>query len=86
MADFALSNMSRLPASIVLLGLLYSKDDGLIGQQGSDLNLADLSTFPLTPIMVRAVDLWEFSYGHIASWSSICPDRGAGPLLYSRWR
>lgn len=53
MADFALSNMTRLPASIVLLGLLYSKDDGLIGQQGSDLNLADLSTFPLTPIMVR---------------------------------
>ncbi|CAM9160333.1 unnamed protein product, partial [Ectocarpus fasciculatus] len=51
MADFALSNMTRLPASIVLLGLLYSKDDGLIGQQGSDLNLADLSTFPLTPIM-----------------------------------
>jgi len=52
MADFSLANMQRLPASIVLLGLLYSKDDGLIGQQGSALNLADLVKFPLTPIMV----------------------------------
>lgn len=52
MADFSLANMDRLPTSIILLGLLFSKDNGLIGQQGSDLDLADLVTFPLTPIMV----------------------------------
>lgn len=52
MVDFYLANMQKLPVSVVLLGLLYSRDDGLVGQQGSDLNLADLVKFPLTPIMV----------------------------------
>lgn len=51
MTDFALANMTQLPVSIAVLGLLYNKYDGLVGQEGSDLNLADLCRFPLTPIM-----------------------------------
>mmetsp|Transcript_13649 Transcript_13649/g.20451 ORF Transcript_13649/g.20451 Transcript_13649/m.20451 type:complete len:259 (-) Transcript_13649:170-946(-) len=50
MADFAISNMA-LPVTITVLGLLYSKHDGLVGQRGSDLNLSDLCRLPLTPIM-----------------------------------
>lgn len=57
MADFALAHLQDLPVSIPCLGLLYDKQDGLIGQtRGNDasLNLIDLSLLPLTPIMVRA--------------------------------
>ena len=41
--------------SIACLGLLYNKEDGLVGQVRSNeasLNLIDLSLLPLTPIMV----------------------------------
>jgi len=57
MTDFALSHLNSLSVSIACLGLLYSRTDGLIGQDRSDeagvLNLIDLSLLPLTPIMVR---------------------------------
>jgi nucleoside-diphosphate-sugar epimerase len=53
MADFAMSNMQGLPVTIALLGLLYSKEDGLVGQSGGTLNLVDLCKLPITPIMVR---------------------------------
>lgn len=55
MLDFALSRMSSLPVSVACLGLLYSKADGIIGQERkgtSRINLIDLSLLPLTPIMV----------------------------------
>lgn len=54
MLDFSLSHMQDLNVSIAVLGLLYSRRDGLIGQKRSDatLNLIDLSLLPLTPIMV----------------------------------
>lgn len=52
MCDYALANMKTIPVTICLLGLLYSKRDGLVGQRGgSDLNLADLCRLPFTPIM-----------------------------------
>jgi len=55
MTDFALSHLNSLSVSIACLGLLYSRTDGLIGQDRSDeagvLNLIDLSLLPLTPIM-----------------------------------
>jgi hypothetical protein len=51
MCDYALANMNSIPVTICLLGLLYSKQNGLVGQQGSDLNLSDLCRLPLTPIM-----------------------------------
>lgn len=54
MTDFSLTTMSDLNVTIAVLGLLYCKEDGLIGQRaGSDvINLIDLSLLPLTPIMV----------------------------------
>ena len=52
MADFCMSNLQSLPVTIALLGLLYSKEDGLVGQAGSNLNLVDLCKLPVTPIMV----------------------------------
>lgn len=51
MADFALAAMADLPVSIACLGLLYCKNDGVVGQYGHKLNLVDLSILPLTPIM-----------------------------------
>jgi hypothetical protein len=51
MCDYALANMNTIPVTICLFSLLYSKRDGLVGQLGSDLNLADLCRLPLTPIM-----------------------------------
>lgn len=59
MADYALARAKTLPVSIACLGLLYSKDDGLIGQQRKNeslVNLIDLALLPLTPIMVRMHD------------------------------
>jgi hypothetical protein len=44
-----------MPVSIACLGLLYSKADGLIGQErkeGGKINMIDLALLPLTPIMV----------------------------------
>jgi nucleoside-diphosphate-sugar epimerase len=54
MADYAFARAKSLPVSIACLGLLYSKDDGLIGQQRKNeslVNLIDLALLPLTPIM-----------------------------------
>eukprot|EP00741_Cyanophora_paradoxa_P005674 tig00000903_g5501.t1 len=54
MCDYALARSTRLPVTIACLGLLYCKEDGLIGQTRkgeSLLNLIDLSLLPLTPIM-----------------------------------
>mmetsp|Transcript_10489 Transcript_10489/g.24313 ORF Transcript_10489/g.24313 Transcript_10489/m.24313 type:complete len:323 (+) Transcript_10489:127-1095(+) len=51
MADFSLARMSRLPVSVLSLGLLYCKEDLNVGQSGSVLNMADLALLPLTPIM-----------------------------------
>lgn len=55
MADYALSRCKKMPVSVACLGLLYSKADGIIGQErtrGSRINMIDLSLLPLTPIMV----------------------------------
>lgn len=55
MADYSLARSKTMPVSIACLGLLYSKEDGLIGQErkaDSHINLIDLSLLPLTPIMV----------------------------------
>lgn len=54
MADYAFARAKNLPVTIACLGLLYSKDDGLIGQRrqsDSLVNLIDLALLPLTPIM-----------------------------------
>ena len=52
MMDFALSRLSKLPATICCLGMIYSSEDGSIGQTSStSLNLKDLALLPLTPIM-----------------------------------
>jgi len=54
MCDYALARAKTMPVSIACLGLLYSKEDGLIGQaRGIEghLNLIDLALLPLTPIM-----------------------------------
>lgn len=64
MTDFALSRMNNLPVTIACLGLLYSKRDGLIGQdrdaESGQLNLIDLSLLPLTPIMV--IEMYNILY------------------------
>jgi hypothetical protein len=54
MADYALVR-TKVPISVACLGLLYSKDDVVIGQGRGDnlINLIDLALLPLTPIMVR---------------------------------
>jgi hypothetical protein len=55
MADYALARSKKLPVSICCLGLIYSQEDGLIGQErksDSLVNLIDLALLPLTPIMV----------------------------------
>eukprot|EP01041_Mallomonas_annulata_P011395 gene11395-23843_t len=51
MADFALCTMEGLPVTIACLGLLYCKNDGVVGQDGLQLNLVDLALLPLTPIL-----------------------------------
>jgi len=51
MADSALSRMENLPVTIASLGLLYCKEDGVVGQSGHGLNLIDIAMLPLTPIM-----------------------------------
>lgn len=50
MADYAMSKLN-IPVSICVFGLLYCQTDRVIGQDGKDLNLIDLSLLPLTPIL-----------------------------------
>lgn len=50
MADFAMSRLN-IPVSICVFGLLYCKTDRVVGQDGKNLNLIDLSLLPLTPIL-----------------------------------
>jgi len=53
MADFALSAIGPdLPVTIACLGLMYCKEDGVVGQHGASLNLVDLAMLPITPILV----------------------------------
>lgn len=55
MMDYALSRCTEMPVSVACLGLLYCKNDGIIGQErnrGSRINMIDLALLPLTPIMV----------------------------------
>ena len=33
------------------LGLLYSKEQGMVSQRGDNINMVDLALLPLTPIM-----------------------------------
>jgi len=51
MADFSLGRLQKLPVSVCVLGLLYCRDSGVVGQRGEGLNMVDLSLLPLTPIM-----------------------------------
>eukprot|EP00959_Pyramimonas_sp_CCMP1952_P159461 3335164-Pyramimonas_sp.AAC.1 len=51
MCDFSLSRLDRLPVTVTVLGLLYCKQEGIVGQRGNTLNMVDLSLLPLTPIM-----------------------------------
>ena len=51
MADFAISRLHDLPATILVLGLLYSKSQRVVGQDGTGVNLIDLCVLPLTPIL-----------------------------------
>ncbi|RYG69278.1 hypothetical protein EON64_03105 [archaeon] len=65
MLDFALTRAKDMPVTIACLGLLYSKEDGLIGQERkgtSKINLIDLALLPLTPIMVSMYDGKEYKY------------------------
>ena len=47
----SVSSMEGLPVSIASLGLLYCKNDAVVGQGGSGLNLIDMALLPLTPIV-----------------------------------
>lgn len=75
MTDFALSHLNSLAVSIACLGLLYTRADGLIGQDRSDetgvLNLIDLSLLPLTPIMVRHLMQWLLSMNYYVTYDPI---------------
>ena len=51
MADFSLARLERLPVTVCALGMLYDKDQGIVGQRGDLLNMIDLTLLPLTPIM-----------------------------------
>jgi nucleoside-diphosphate-sugar epimerase len=51
MADFSLARLQQLPVTVCALGLLYDKDQGIVGQRGDLLNMIDLTLLPLTPIM-----------------------------------
>lgn len=52
MCDFALSRLPSIPVTIASLGLLYSRTDGMVGQDGrKGINLIDLALLPLTPIL-----------------------------------
>lgn len=72
MADFAMSNMQGLPVTILLLGLLYSKEDGLVGQSGGNINLVDLCKLPITPIMVRPSYFLLYQLTHSMHCSYYC--------------
>jgi|UniRef100_A0A6T5SUC3 nucleoside-diphosphate-sugar epimerase len=51
MADFSLARLQKLPVTICALGMLYDKEQGVVGQRGDLLNMIDLTLLPLTPIM-----------------------------------
>lgn len=51
MADFSLARLEKLPVTVCALGMLYDKDQGIVGQRGDLLNMIDLTLLPLTPIM-----------------------------------
>jgi len=51
MADYALARIDRLPTSVFTLGLLYSKEQGMVSQRGDNINMVDLALLPITPIM-----------------------------------
>ena len=51
MADFSLARLEKLPVTVCALGMLYDKDQGVVGQRGDLLNMIDLTLLPLTPIM-----------------------------------
>ena len=52
MADHSLSRLEKLPVSVFTLGLLYCKEQGVVGQRGGDqLNMVDLTLLPITPVM-----------------------------------
>lgn len=51
MADFSLARLRELPVTVCALGMLYDKDQGIVGQRGDLLNIIDLTLLPLTPIM-----------------------------------
>ena len=51
MADFSLARLERLPVTVLTIGMLFCKDQLIVGQRGDSLNLVDLATLPLTPVM-----------------------------------
>ena len=51
MADFSLARLRELPVTVCALGMLYDKNQGIVGQRGDLLNIIDLTLLPLTPIM-----------------------------------
>jgi len=51
MCDYALSRLGGLPVSVFVVGMLYCKEQGVVGQRGDNLNMVDLTLLPFTPIM-----------------------------------
>lgn len=69
MADYAISKMTKMPSSIILLGLVYSQADRAVGQGfNKGLNMIDLSLLPLTPILgsgsaaMQPIEVADVSY------------------------
>ena len=48
---YSLARLEKLPVSVFTLGLLYCKEQGVVGQSGNNLNMVDLTLLPITPIM-----------------------------------
>jgi hypothetical protein len=83
MADYALVR-TRVPISVACIGLLYSKDDAVIGQGRSGenlINLIDLALLPLTPIMVSSIIRTRLIFVPIHFLFSL--NRAMGVLRYS---
>lgn len=51
MTDFSLARLEKLPVTILIMGLMYCKNQRIVGQRGDTVNLVDLASLPLTPIM-----------------------------------
>ena len=51
MCDYSLSRLESLPVSVFIVGMLYCKEHGVVGQRGDNLNMVDLTLLPITPIM-----------------------------------